>query len=346
MPPPPSRAPPPELHLTLNLTNASNVDVPCPIVLARSRVWWTARLADACRPGVPPDRVLFIGLVEPNETQPCLANVLMRPDTLDAESIRLCLRNGSASDDGVLPLYGEPRYVSLAPGSLPMPIVDIAAGGALFALLFACLVAWLAWRRWRRWRRLTIFLSYRVHSDQPLVRLLYERLLAHKLSVWWDVECLKPGQPWEDGFADGLFGSAIFVPVLSKAALASFATLAGASRHRPAPPMYLSPHWHLLPLSGLSLPAPLSLRCANATLSIPPFVHATTSGLVMRQRPPRVPHRRRAARARRDQGHLPRLRRPDERCLPYILWQLLSRRRGADVPGHDARSGGGRCQGA
>ena len=217
--------------------------MPCPIVLARSRVWWTARLADACQPGVPPDRVLFIGLVDPNETQPCLANVLMRPDSLDAESIRLCLRNGSASG-GVLPLYGEPRYVSLAPGSLPMPIVDaIAAGGALFALLFAGLVAWLAWRRWRRWRRLTIFLSYRVHSDQPLVRLLYERLLAHKLSVWWDVECLKPGQPWEDGFADGLFGSAIFVPVLSKAALASFATLAGASRHRPAPPMYLSPHW-------------------------------------------------------------------------------------------------------
>ena len=90
---------------------------------------------------------------------------------------------------------------------------------------------------------------------------LYERLIAHKLSVWWDVKCLKPGQQWEQGmckhvfgcrlpsclslpprrflhlvllttcllpltayfsplaapgFADGLFGAAIFVPILSK----------------------------------------------------------------------------------------------------------------------------------
>jgi hypothetical protein len=73
-----------------------------------------------------------------------------------------------------------------------------------------------------------------------VVEALY-RLLTKKygLNVWWDKECLVDGEKWEDGFADGLFGSAIFVPVLSKAALASFATLAGASRHRPAPPMYL-----------------------------------------------------------------------------------------------------------
>jgi len=42
--------------------------------------------------------------------------------------------------------------------------------------------------------------------------------------VWWDAKCLAPGQPWEEGFADRLSGSAIFVPILSQAALAPWAT--------------------------------------------------------------------------------------------------------------------------
>ena len=56
---------------------------------------------------------------------------------------------------------------------------------------------------------------------QALVEDLYHRLIALKLRVWLDVKCLKPGQPWEDGFADGLFASAIFVPVLSKVSATS-----------------------------------------------------------------------------------------------------------------------------
>ena len=96
-------------------------------------------------------------------------------------------------------------------------------------LLSLALIVWFLWRR-LRWRRITIFLSYRVASDQKLVEQLYNRLLALKLRVWWDVKCLKPGQPWEDGFADGLFASSVFVPVLSKGALASFARLEAGSR--------------------------------------------------------------------------------------------------------------------
>ena len=38
------------------------------------------------------------------------------------------------------------------------------------------------------------------------------------------------GKSWEEGFADGLFGSALFVPILSKAALAPFADLSAQSR--------------------------------------------------------------------------------------------------------------------
>ena len=41
---------------------------------------------------------------------------------------------------------------------------------------------------------------------------------------------MKPGQPWEEGFADGLCGSDVFVPVLSKGALAPCAELGASSR--------------------------------------------------------------------------------------------------------------------
>ena len=54
--------------------------------------------------------------------------------------------------------------------------------------------------------------------------------MRHGVSVWFDKECLKPGQPWEMGFADGLFASRIFVPVLSRRGLANFASLHAGSR--------------------------------------------------------------------------------------------------------------------
>jgi hypothetical protein len=46
--------------------------------------------------------------------------------------------------------------------------------------------------------------------------------------TWWDKLCLPPGQPWEQGFADDLRSSDVFVSVLSKAALAPFAQLTAA----------------------------------------------------------------------------------------------------------------------
>jgi len=81
-----------------------------------------------------------------------------------------------------------------------------------------------------RWTRLSIFLSYRVTPDQPFVMQLYEKLKARNLRVWFDVECLKSGQPWEEGFVDGLFSATLFVPILSKAGLANFAKLDKTSK--------------------------------------------------------------------------------------------------------------------
>ena len=74
-----------------------------------------------------------------------------------------------------------------------------------------------------------MFLGYRVSSDAGLAEALYYRLKARGVQVWWDAQCLAPGQPWEEGFADGLGNSAIFVPILSKAALAPCALLTATS---------------------------------------------------------------------------------------------------------------------
>jgi hypothetical protein len=77
--------------------------------------------------------------------------------------------------------------------------------------------------------RCRVFLGYRVASDADLVGELYYRLKSEGVDVWWDNLCLPDGQPWEQSFADGLCSSDVFVPVLSKAALAPFAQLTAAS---------------------------------------------------------------------------------------------------------------------
>jgi len=85
--------------------------------------------------------------------------------------------------------------------------------------------------------RQQVFLGYSVASDADLVERLHDKLKAEGVQVWWDWRCLPAGQPWEEGFADGLCNSDVFVPVLSdvfvpvlsKAALAIFTGLTAAS---------------------------------------------------------------------------------------------------------------------
>lgn len=75
-----------------------------------------------------------------------------------------------------------------------------------------------------------VFLSYRVATDQQLVESIFDKLRAEHINVWWDAECLEFGEKWEQGFVDGLRRCDIFVPVMSKAALAPFSELTGSSR--------------------------------------------------------------------------------------------------------------------
>jgi len=66
-----------------------------------------------------------------------------------------------------------------------------------------------------------VFLSYRVAADKDLVEAIYTKLTSMNLRVFWDKTCLAAGKNWEEGFATGLCGSSIFVPVISRAALKS-----------------------------------------------------------------------------------------------------------------------------
>ena len=63
-----------------------------------------------------------------------------------------------------------------------------------------------------------VFLSYRVASDLRLVEMLYDKLVALEVKVFWDKLCLANGKNWEEGFAAGLCCCGIFVPVISRAA--------------------------------------------------------------------------------------------------------------------------------
>jgi len=70
-----------------------------------------------------------------------------------------------------------------------------------------------------------VFLGYRVHSEKDLVERLCDKLELKGINVWCDFRSLPGGELWEESFVDGLCSSDVFVPVMSKAALAPFASL-------------------------------------------------------------------------------------------------------------------------
>ena len=172
-----------------------------------------------------------------NDTAPCLAQLrIYEPsgmhDLFDA--IEGCIRHhyvaGSLASMLGYNTTNTPQFTDNAP--LPAAEIDAVTAGSSLLLVLLLAIARMLLRWWRRWRlhRIQIFLSYRVATESTVVEALY-RLLTEKyhLNVWWDKECLVDGEKWEDGFADGLFGSRIFVPFLSKAALAPFAKLGADS---------------------------------------------------------------------------------------------------------------------
>jgi hypothetical protein len=98
------------------------------------------------------------------------------------------------------------------------------SAAAMHAALFRCLVG-------RGLGRYSAFLSYRVASDAPLARLLFDALnnsvtpAGHAVRVYLDSERLVRGEDWEEGFAQGLLSSLVFVPLLTHGATAPLAAL-------------------------------------------------------------------------------------------------------------------------
>ena len=80
----------------------------------------------------------------------------------------------------------------------------------------------------------SVFISYRVASELPLARFLFDELNhsttpgGHRITVYWDAHRLVKGQDWEDGFATGLLNSLCIFPLLS---YGSTAPLAALSEH-------------------------------------------------------------------------------------------------------------------
>lgn len=59
-----------------------------------------------------------------------------------------------------------------------------------------------------------------VGSDFAVAEALHHALVRRGMRVWWDQVCLRPGEPWADGFTRGLVQSAVYVPVISRDAIA------------------------------------------------------------------------------------------------------------------------------
>jgi ankyrin repeat protein/serine/threonine protein kinase len=71
-----------------------------------------------------------------------------------------------------------------------------------------------------------VFISYRVDADKDCSDKLYALLTQpqRRLNVWRDVQCLKDGVDFEEGFSDGLAQSKIFVCLISANAVANRST--------------------------------------------------------------------------------------------------------------------------
>lgn len=64
------------------------------------------------------------------------------------------------------------------------------------------------------------FLSYRCSADADVAEKLYWMLKSQGFFPFLDKECLVPGMSWKDGFLSGLQRSLLFLPLISRAALA------------------------------------------------------------------------------------------------------------------------------
>jgi len=96
----------------------------------------------------------------------------------------------------------------------------------------------------------SIFISYRVASEAPLAKLLFDELNhaitpgGHHVTVYWDAHRLVKGQDWEEGFSVGLLNSVVYLPLLSFGFTAPLASLPDPKYHNTA-----ETNWYTRPMS-------------------------------------------------------------------------------------------------
>ena len=66
--------------------------------------------------------------------------------------------------------------------------------------------------KWKAEVDYDVMISYRVSADAGLAQDLHRKLTGEGLRVYLDKECLKDGEPWEEGFLAGLTKSAPHSP--------------------------------------------------------------------------------------------------------------------------------------
>ena len=77
----------------------------------------------------------------------------------------------------------------------------------------------------------SVFISYRVASEQPLARLLFDDLnlsvtpAGHRVTVYWDAFCLAKGRDWKEGFTNGILTSLCLFPLMSYASTAPLSVI-------------------------------------------------------------------------------------------------------------------------
>ena len=70
-----------------------------------------------------------------------------------------------------------------------------------------------------------LFISYRQRTEKDLAERLHDKLCAERVGAWLDQKNIDDGDKWANAFVDGLFGSRIFTPLLSRKSLAPMRSL-------------------------------------------------------------------------------------------------------------------------
>ena len=126
------------------------------------------------------------------------------------------------------PTLEPSQLAALVTAQAPEALSKGADAGLIISILLGvALVVYVMWRYLQSsfppLPGYDVFISYRVKdshgkptADSKLAEMLYNKLTAKGVRVWWDVKCIQPGQDWEVEFIKGLVESRSLLPIVSR----------------------------------------------------------------------------------------------------------------------------------